>query len=44
MAAVNSDDGGDVVLALEELRIEGILERDLERGRYCLVSVGESPA
>lgn len=36
MAAVGSDDGGDVVRALEELRAEGVLARETERGRYLL--------
>jgi len=39
MAAVASDDGGDVVLAIEALRNEGVLERELERGQYRLKSV-----
>ncbi|WP_246013301.1 UbiD family decarboxylase [Pigmentiphaga humi] len=36
MAAVDSGDGGDVVRALEDLRSEGTLTRDTERGRYAL--------
>ncbi|MDX3907638.1 MAG: UbiD family decarboxylase [Pigmentiphaga sp.] len=36
MAAVGSEDGGDVVRALEDLRNEGVLARDTERGRYRL--------
>jgi 2,5-furandicarboxylate decarboxylase 1 len=38
MAAVASDDGGDVVIALEALRNAGLLERDLDRGRYRLLA------
>jgi 2,5-furandicarboxylate decarboxylase 1 len=36
MAAVASDDGSDVVLAIEALRNEGVLGRDLEQGQYQL--------
>jgi 2,5-furandicarboxylate decarboxylase 1 len=36
MAAIGSDDGGDVVLAIEALRNEGVLARDLEHGQYQL--------
>ena len=38
MAAVASDDGRDVVLALEELRQSGELDRDEKDGCYLLVS------
>ncbi|MDB5794724.1 MAG: UbiD family decarboxylase [Noviherbaspirillum sp.] len=38
MAAVDSADGGDVVIVLEELRNEGLVERDSDRGRYSLVA------
>ena len=37
MAAVGSDDGGDVVIALEALRNEGLLGRDLDQGQYQLI-------
>jgi 2,5-furandicarboxylate decarboxylase 1 len=40
MAAVDSADGADVVIALEALRNEGVLERDPERGRYRLAAQG----
>lgn len=36
MVAVDSDDGGDVVCALEALRHEGSLARELQQGRYRL--------
>lgn len=38
MAAVGSDDGGDVVIALEALRNEGLLGRDLDQGQYKLTT------
>jgi 2,5-furandicarboxylate decarboxylase 1 len=43
MAAVGSDDGGDVVIALEELRNEGILQRDSDRGKYHLAEKRDQP-
>jgi UbiD family decarboxylase len=36
MAAVASQDGGDVVRALEDMRNEGLITRDSERGRYAM--------
>ena len=36
MAAVGSDDGREIVLALEELRRQGGLKRDPSEGRYSL--------
>jgi 2,5-furandicarboxylate decarboxylase 1 len=36
MAAVGSDDGREIVLALEELRRQGRLTRDPSEGRYSL--------
>ena len=36
MAAAASDDGREIVLALAALREEGVLERELETGRYRL--------
>jgi DNA-binding IclR family transcriptional regulator len=36
MAAVGSDDGREVVLALEALRQQGLLGRDGGDGRYSL--------
>ena len=36
MAAVGSDDGREIVLALENLRGRGDLERDPSEGRYSL--------
>jgi UbiD family decarboxylase len=36
MAALASDDGREVVLALESLREEGLLEREADTGRYRL--------
>jgi 2,5-furandicarboxylate decarboxylase 1 len=37
MTATGSDDGREIVLALEELRAAGRLRRDPEEGRYSLV-------
>ena len=37
MAALGSDDGRDVVLALEQMRQKGLLARDSVDGRYSLV-------
>jgi 2,5-furandicarboxylate decarboxylase 1 len=37
MAALGSDDGREIVLALEELRRQGRLKRDPAEGRYSLV-------
>jgi 2,5-furandicarboxylate decarboxylase 1 len=37
MAALRSDDGREIVLALEELRRRGRLERDPAEGRYSLI-------
>jgi UbiD family decarboxylase len=37
MAALGSDDGREIVLALEELHRQGRLERDPAEGRYSLV-------
>ncbi len=39
MAALASDDGREVVLALESLRGEGLLERESDSGRYRLIAV-----
>jgi UbiD family decarboxylase len=36
MAALGSDDGREVVLALEALRNQGTLEREADKGRYYL--------
>jgi 2,5-furandicarboxylate decarboxylase 1 len=36
MAAVGSDDGREIVLALEDLRLQGRLHRDPSEGRYSL--------
>jgi hypothetical protein len=36
MAAIGSDDGREIVLALEELRQANELTRDTEEGRYAL--------
>jgi UbiD family decarboxylase len=36
MVAASSEDGREVVLELEKLRIEGILEREEQEGRYLL--------
>jgi 2,5-furandicarboxylate decarboxylase 1 len=36
MAALGSDDGREIVLALEELRTQGRLKRDAAEGRYSL--------
>lgn len=38
MAATGSDDGREIVLALEALRGDGVLQRDPDDGRYRLVS------
>src|SRR5580704_5742980 len=38
MAAVGSDDGREIVLALEELRRQGALRRDPSDGRYSLAA------
>ncbi len=38
MAATGSDDGREIVLALEALGRDGVLERDPDDGRYRLVS------
>ena len=37
MAATGSDDGREIVLALETLRGEGVVEQDRDDGRYRLV-------
>jgi 3-polyprenyl-4-hydroxybenzoate decarboxylase len=37
MAAMGSDDGREIVLALEELRQQGRLQRDSVEGRYSLL-------
>jgi hypothetical protein len=36
MAAVGSDDGREIVLALEALRKQGRLKRETAEGRYSL--------
>jgi hypothetical protein len=42
MAALGSDDGREIVLALEELHRQGRLKRDPSEGRYSLIA--EKPA
>jgi hypothetical protein len=37
MAAIGSDDGREIVLALEGLRNQGRLQRDPAEGRYSLL-------
>jgi hypothetical protein len=37
MTAVGSEDGREIVLALEELQRQGRLRRDPAEGRYSLV-------
>jgi len=38
MAATGSDDGREIVLALEALREEGVIEQDSNDGRYRLLT------
>src|ERR1700731_1284378 len=42
IAAVGSDDGREIVLALEELRRQGSLKRDPSEGRYSLATPSPS--
>ena len=38
MAATGSDDGREIVIALQALREEGVVEQDQDDGRYRLVN------